>query len=109
MNSFVYRPQAEKEIVKLPGMVTVLETYAGAGAAQARAAAPRGLHAGQHYQDTIFGGVEADHRGPVGRVASFDPFAHIIEFGSKNNPPYAPLRRGVEATGLRVTDRRRRG
>lgn len=29
--------------------------------------------------------------------------AHIIEFGSVNNPAYAPLRRGAIAAGLRFT------
>jgi len=35
-------------------------------------------------------------------VVSTDPFGHLVEFGSVNNPPYAPLRRGVLATGLRL-------
>jgi hypothetical protein len=34
-------------------------------------------------------------------VYSDDPFAHLVEFGSTNNPAYAPLRRGVRAAGLR--------
>lgn len=29
---------------------------------------------------------------------------HLVEFGSKNNPPYAPLRRGVRAAGLRLDE-----
>lgn len=37
-------------------------------------------------------------------VGNRDVFAHGIEFGSVNNPPYAPLRRGVQAAGLRFTD-----
>lgn len=34
-------------------------------------------------------------------VVSTDPFAHLVEWGSRNNPPYAPMRRGVLALGLR--------
>jgi hypothetical protein len=34
-------------------------------------------------------------------VIAADPFWHLVEFGSVNNPPYAPLRRGVIAAGLR--------
>ena len=34
------------------------------------------------------------------RVGNRDPFAHLVEWGSVNNEPYAPLRRGVAAAGL---------
>lgn len=34
-------------------------------------------------------------------VRTLDVFWHLVEFGSKNNPPYGPLRRGVRAAGLR--------
>lgn len=37
-------------------------------------------------------------------VGSTDPFAHLVEFGSANNPPYAPLRRAVRAAGLRLDE-----
>jgi hypothetical protein len=29
---------------------------------------------------------------------------HMVEFGSVNNPPYAPLRKGVRAAGLRLDE-----
>jgi hypothetical protein len=29
---------------------------------------------------------------------------HMVEFGSVNNPPYAPLRKGVRAAGLRLNE-----
>ena len=32
-------------------------------------------------------------------VGIHDPFGHLVEFGSVNNPAYAPLRRGALATG----------
>lgn len=35
-------------------------------------------------------------------LRSTDPFWHLIEFGSANNPAYAPLRRAVQAAGLRL-------
>lgn len=38
------------------------------------------------------------------RVVLLDPFWHLIEFGSANNPPYAPVRRAVRALGLRFAD-----
>ena len=37
-------------------------------------------------------------------LANFDYAAAIVEFGSKNNPPHAPLRRGVRAAGLRLAE-----
>lgn len=30
--------------------------------------------------------------------------AHLVEFGSQNNPPHAPLRRGVSAAGLGLSE-----
>lgn len=35
-------------------------------------------------------------------VVATDPFGHLVEFGSVNNPAYAPLRRGTLAVGLRL-------
>lgn len=39
------------------------------------------------------------------KVVARDPFWHLIEFGSVNNPPYSPLRRGLLAAGLRLVKR----
>lgn len=33
-------------------------------------------------------------------VSNVGPMGHLDEWGSVNNPPYAPLRRAVEASGL---------
>ncbi len=35
------------------------------------------------------------------KITTSDAIWHIIEFGSVNNPPYAPIRRGVIAAGLK--------
>ena len=35
-------------------------------------------------------------------LVNHDYAAHLKEYGSKNNPPTAPLRRGVQAAGLRL-------
>ena len=37
-------------------------------------------------------------------ISNTDHGGHLLEFGSKNNPPHAPLRRGVQAAGLRFID-----
>lgn len=47
-------------------------------------------------------GVEADRRGASITVHSTDFAAHIVEFGSRNNPPYAPFRKAAAALGLRL-------
>ena len=47
--------------------------------------------------------VVVDEDGEI-RVGNTDPFFHLTEWGSVNNPPYAPLRRGVTAAGLRLTE-----
>lgn len=44
--------------------------------------------------------VEAGPNGPRKTVYSADWFAHGIEYGSINNPAYAPFRRAVAALGL---------
>lgn len=41
------------------------------------------------------------------QIVASDFAWHLVEFGSVNNPPYAPLRRGVIAAGLRFVDESR--
>lgn len=38
------------------------------------------------------------------RLLTTDFAGHLIEWGSINNPPYAPLRKAVEAVGARFRD-----
>lgn len=38
------------------------------------------------------------------RLVNTDHGGHLMEWGSKNNPPHAPLRRGVRAAGLRLEE-----
>jgi hypothetical protein len=38
------------------------------------------------------------------RLGNLDPFAHLTEWGSANNEPYSPLRRGVAAAGLHLRE-----
>ena len=37
-------------------------------------------------------------------LGNTDYGAHLAEYGSVNNPPYAPLRRGVRAAGLKFIE-----
>jgi hypothetical protein len=75
----------------------LLEGKAGEVRSGAEAAAP--VHTG-HYKDRFYQSKLA--RGY--RVGNTDFAAHIVEWGSVNNPPYAPLRRGVQAAGLHLHD-----
>lgn len=61
-------------------------------------AAPKGKTGGYARRFT----VEVD--GNDVAVGNTDFAAHLVEFGSANNPPYAPLRRGVRAAGLRLEE-----
>lgn len=36
------------------------------------------------------------------RLVNTDHGGHLMEWGSRNNPPHAPLRRGVRAAGLHL-------
>lgn len=45
--------------------------------------------------------TEVDVAGAAVHLVIGEPRWHIIEHGSVNNPPYAPIRRGVESAGLR--------
>lgn len=47
--------------------------------------------------------VEPDRKGARITVYSTDFAAHIIEFGSSNNQPYAPFRKAASSLGLRLT------
>lgn len=38
-------------------------------------------------------------------VVNTDHLGHLQEWGSKNNPPHAPLRRAVRAAGLRLEEK----
>lgn len=46
--------------------------------------------------------VEQDEDGT--RVVLAGHGAHLAEYGSANNPPHAPLRRGASAAGIRLTE-----
>lgn len=35
-------------------------------------------------------------------IRAEDVFWHLVEYGSVNNPAYAPLRRGIRAAGLKL-------
>lgn len=103
---FVYDPSVELKLARGAEMALTVGAYVEKSADGARRLGPTpGTH---HYERSIGWAVGRDAIGILGRVFSTDIAAHMIEFGSVNNPPYAPLRNGVESTGLFVTDRGKR-
>jgi hypothetical protein len=40
----------------------------------------------------------------IRRIFSIDPFAYLIEWGSKNNMAYAPFRRAARALGFKIAE-----
>lgn len=105
MSDFDYRRAAERELLRTPEMTALIAEITESALNGVVDAAPVRTGA---YRDSLDASVGITPTGVTGRVLTTDPFAHLIEFGSVNNPPYAPLRRGVESTGLTVTDRRAR-
>ena len=48
--------------------------------------------------------IEVEQDGLELAVVNTDYAGHLQEWGSINNPPHAPLRRGVRAAGLRLDE-----
>lgn len=59
-----------------------------------------------HFADSYETAVETTSAGPVGLLDNTDAGAVAIEFGSVNNPPFAPMRRACRALGLRLRGER---
>lgn len=89
---FVANRAFEAELKRSPAYKAEMALRAKAGAEAARRIAPRGSTG--DYAESI----QVDDN----RVLTDDPAGHLVEWGSVNNPAYAPLRKGAEATGARV-------
>lgn len=84
------------------GPVTALKALGEQVAAEVRRIAPH--HTGYYIKSIRVGEPVKGHDGLVVPVESTDSFAHLVEFGSVNNEPYAPLRRAVRNLGLKVVE-----
>jgi hypothetical protein len=85
----------ELELERDPRMVAHIRSSTTTVAVAVRAAAPRKTG---RYRKSV--------KPRDNRVVAEDPFWHLVEYGSVNNPPYAPLRRGTRAAGLRLDESR---
>lgn len=98
---WVPNPTFEAELAQDAGVRAVLLERAHAALEAVQAAAPEGRSGGTRIRDSY----EVDESVPA--IISTSSFWALVEFGSVNNPPYAPLRRGLEAVGLTLTDDRK--
>lgn len=90
---FVRNPTFERELQDEAEFVGAMRTITQSVANNARTFAPKGT------------GYYVRHLHARDNTVYTDDFAgHLIEWGSKNNPAYAPLRRGVRAAGLRLDE-----
>lgn len=48
--------------------------------------------------------IEVTEEGDEVYVVNTDHGGHLMEYGSKNNPPHAPLRQGARSAGLTVDE-----
>jgi hypothetical protein len=84
---FIENPLWVAEVLSEPQAQAVRDHFAGQAKDQIISVDPEGDE-GQWSTD-----------GP--NIVTDSSIWHIIEYGSVNNPPYAPIRRGVEAAGLK--------
>lgn len=95
MGRYVPKPGIEEELASSLGMRNLMDDTTRPVAAAVRQSSPR--RSGR-YRRSITTGVTLEDDGWHGRVGSTDFAWHMVEYGSVNNPTYAPLRRGLEKT-----------
>lgn len=99
MSRFVANPAFVEQVRRSPAVQRAERAAAEAIASKTVDYAPPSRVRGDPVAKTSIRVVSDEERT---RVESTHPFWHLIEFGSKNNPAYAPMRRGVAATGFRL-------
>lgn len=92
---FVPSPNLDSILGRLPGVKRARVSAAEAIAQSAAREAPRRTDA---YADSL----QAVEDGDEVRAETTDPSGHMVEWGSQNNPPYSPIRRGVAAAGYKL-------
>lgn len=103
--AFIANRAFKTELMRSIEMRALLGALVSEAGDAARRLAPK--HTGD-YASSIVTSVGMREDGlPVGRIASTDFAAHMIEFGSVNNPPYRVLGRAAQSVGLKLVDRGR--
>lgn len=93
MTSFIPNPDFEELLSADPETKAAMDSFKEAALAGAQAAAP--VRTGR-YRDSLF--IDEEGLGTTSGIWS------EIEYGSVNDSPSAPLRRGVEAAGVEWVD-----
>jgi len=96
---FIPNPHFTEELKVQPLYKAALEAAANAAKENAEQVAPRGETG---YYESAFVVFQDDDGNWV--LGNTDFAAHWVEWGSVNNPAYAPLRRGVQAAGLHLRE-----
>lgn len=94
---FKPNPAVVLELEVEPPFDVMLKGRAEDAKREAEAVAP--VHTGYYHQRFLL-----TKAGKRYRVGNSDFAAHLVEWGSVRNPPYAPLRRGVQAAGLHLVE-----
>ena len=98
---FKQNPRAISELLRVRELESLLGRLASEAAQNTRSIAPAD-DTPPHYRDQIEAqsGLHGDR--VIGRVNANKDNSGYIEFGTEDTPAFAPLRRGLEATGLQV-------
>lgn len=91
-------PHFDREFSRTAGARAHMHKRAQAVKRFAIGAAPRGA------TDDYAASIDVVERGAKTYVRTNDFAGHMVEFGSVNNPPYAPIRKGARAAGLRLDE-----
>lgn len=98
----ILNPGYEAQLLQAPEMVQACGKAADHVAQEVVRAAPRepALPKGRrkHYADMIDGVAGLEGGRALGRVLALHFTSLWVEFGSVNNEPHAPLRRGLDAS-----------
>jgi hypothetical protein len=99
VSRFKRNPGLVKQLAREPWAREMLRENAEAVEREAKRNSPLGSSFVGYYDRF----VTRVHRDSA-TVGNQDFAAHLVEWGSINNPAYAPLRRGVAAAGLEFAD-----
>lgn len=102
MQRFKPNPLFQEHLARDPEFRKAIAAHAerARGHAQAMARADGAPWMRRGSADTIVVSTDGDEV----RLVNTDHAGHLMEWGSANNPPHAPLRRGVRAAGLRLDE-----
>jgi hypothetical protein len=100
-SKFTPNPNLAAELGATPGMTAVMKQTADAIIGTAA-----GISSSRRFSRTLeVLDVSVGENGTVMTVGTRWSFGHLIEWGSINNPPQAPLRKAVSSLGLKFEEK----